>query len=62
MKLRGITKSMIEEAIFTPEQTGRGYSDRILAFKTFARGLLKVVYSVEYGNHIIVSAIWEEGG
>jgi len=60
MTLRAISESMIEEAIFTPDETGRGYEEKLLAFKAFAGRRLKVVYSVEGSDHIIISAVWED--
>ena len=60
MTLRGVTPEMIEEVIFTPDWTEAGYADRVLAFKKTPRGLIKVVYRVEDGDHIVVSAIWKD--
>jgi hypothetical protein len=60
MTLRGVSTEMIEEAIFTPDSTGFGYSGRHLAFKRFSAGLLKVVYTVSGGDHLVISTIWEE--
>ena len=60
MALRGISESMIEETIFTPDGTGEGYSRKILAFKRFPQGLLKVVYFLDRNDHVIVSTIWED--
>jgi hypothetical protein len=60
MGLRGISLPMIEEAVFTPDSTGRGYSDKLLAFKRFPSGVLKVVYAVEGNDHLIISVIWAE--
>jgi hypothetical protein len=60
MALRGITEETIEEVIFTPDWSEAGPANRVLAFKHLPRGLLKVVYRVEDGDHIVVSAIWED--
>jgi hypothetical protein len=59
MAQRGVSESMIEEAIFTPDRTGEGYGGRCLAFKAFPQGLLKIVYFVDGNDHVIVSTIWE---
>lgn len=59
MALRGVTPEMVEEVIFTPDRTEPGVGDRVLAFKQVPRGLLKVVYRVEGGAHIVISTIWE---
>ena len=60
MARRGVSETMIEEAIFTPDATGEGYSGKLLAFKRFHRGLLKVVYFTDGSDHVIVSTIWED--
>jgi len=60
MALRGVTAEMIEEVIFTPDWTEPGRGDRVLAFKQTSRGLLKTVYRVDGGDHIVISAIWKD--
>jgi len=60
MARRGISESMIEEAIFTADAVGEGYAGKLLAFKRFPRGVLKVVYFVDHDEHVIVSTIWED--
>ena len=60
MALRGIAESMVEEAIFTPDSTEESYAGKLLAFKSFPRGRLKVVYFIEHNDHVIVSTIWED--
>jgi hypothetical protein len=60
MALRGIAESMVEEAIFTPDSTGEGYAGKLLAFKSFPHGRLRVVYFIEHNDHVIVSTIWED--
>ena len=60
MGLRGVTLSMIEKTIFAPDSIGQGYSNKILAFKRFPEGLLKVVYSVEGSDQVVITAIWQE--
>ena len=60
MARRGVSESMIEEAICAPDATGEGYTGKLLAFKRFPRGLLKVMYFVDGNDHIIVSTIWED--
>lgn len=49
---------MIEEVIFTPDWTESEGPDLVLAFKQMARGLLKIVYRIEGGDHVVISAIW----
>lgn len=59
MARRRITGAMIEETVFTPDETGEGYSQKHLALKRFPQGLLKVVYFIDGNDHVIVSTIWE---
>ena len=47
MALRGISMKMIKETIFKSEHHEIGNFGRLLAFKSFPRGLLKVVYVKE---------------
>ena len=60
MVLRGISMKMIKNTVLKSEYNGLGYLDRSLAFKTFQKGLLKVVYSKEKDIYYIVSVIWEK--
>jgi len=50
---------MIKEAIAKPDSAGFGYQNRLLVFKSFSGGVIKVVYSKEKNLHIIISVIWE---
>jgi hypothetical protein len=60
MIFRKVTLDMIEETIFTPDSSEPAHPGRRLAFKWFDGRLLKVVYKVEGGDHVIISVIWEE--
>jgi hypothetical protein len=59
MALRGITRQMIEETLQHPECTGTGYQNRLLAFRTYPAGTLKVVYVIEDGDSVVISVIWD---
>lgn len=59
MALRKITEKMIKDAIVDPDSNGTGYQDRMLAFKAFKAGTVKVVYAKEKDFYIIISVIWE---
>ena len=59
MVVRKITEKMIKEAIAKPDSAGFGYQNRLLVFKSFSGGVIKVVYSKEKNLHIIISVIWE---
>ena len=59
MVVRKITEKMIKEAITEPDSEGFGYQNRLLVFKSFSGGVIKVVYSKEKNSRIIISVIWE---
>jgi len=60
MMFRRVSLVMVEETIFTPDASEEGHAGRRLAFRRFGSALLKVVYKVEDGDHIVISVIWEE--
>ena len=47
MVVRKITEKMIKEAITEPDSEVFGYQNRLLVFKSFSGGVIKVVYSKE---------------
>ena len=59
MVLRKITEKMIKEAVTDPDSNGEGYQGRLLVFKAFKTGVIKVVYTKEKDFYIIISVIWE---
>ena len=59
MALREINLKMIKEAILISDYRDFGKFGRLLAFKVFPKGLMKVVYVKEKENHFIISVIWE---
>lgn len=59
MALRKITEKMIKDAIVNPDSNGMGYQERLLVFKTFKAGVVKVVYIKEKDSYVIISVIWE---
>lgn len=50
---------MVRATITHPDRQGRGYKDRLLAFKRFDSGVLKVVYTLEDDHAVIITVIWE---
>lgn len=50
---------MVIKTIESPEETGKGYRNRDLAFRTFPEGRLKVVLAREGTKVIIITIIWE---
>jgi hypothetical protein len=58
MLLRGITKEMVTETLVAPEETGVGYKQRLLAYRTFGGRKVKVVYNKEGESYIIISVMW----
>lgn len=59
MALRKITEKMIKDTIGDPDSNGTGYQDRMLVFKAFKAGVVKVVYTQEKDFSVIISVIWE---
>jgi hypothetical protein len=59
MAFRGITEAMVVETVENPDWTRTGYQRRLLAFRRYAAGVLKVVYSEEGPRTVIISTIWE---
>lgn len=59
MALRGVSEDMVKATITDPDRHGKGYMNRLLAFKRFDRGILKVVYTLEDEHAIIITVIWE---
>ncbi|MDI6760714.1 MAG: DUF4258 domain-containing protein [Candidatus Brocadiaceae bacterium] len=59
MQLRNVTEAMVIKTIESPEETGKGYRNRDLAFRTFPEGRLKVVLAREGTRVIIITIIWE---
>ena len=50
---------MVKATITNPDRQGKGYKDRLLAFKRFDGGVLKVVYNLEGERAIMITVIWE---
>lgn len=59
MSLRMITTEMVQETLSNPQRTGTGYKKRLLAFKAFSGGTVKVVYSVDSERAVVISVMWE---
>ena len=60
MALRKITEAMIEATIANPDRKSIGYQKKLLSFKSFNAGIIKVVYSRSENFYIIISVIWEK--
>ena len=60
MTLRRVTTNMVEETIFVPDVVEQEDNGKFRAFRRFPQGLLKVVYAVIGGDHLVVSTIWQE--
>jgi hypothetical protein len=58
MALRGITEAMVRETVETPDRTGIGYQMRFLAWRTFAPGTIKVVYSERPQETFVITVMW----
>jgi len=59
MSIREITKEMVEKVLSEPEKTGTGYRNRLLVWKSFEKGKIKVVYTIENTNYVVISVMWE---
>ena len=59
MSVRGITKEMVQDTLVNPEQTGRGYESRFLAYKSFGSRRIKVVYAKEGERPVVISVMWD---
>ena len=55
---RGITEEMVVKTLAEPDETGRGYQSRELAYRIFPPGRVKVVYGVEDKDTVVISAMW----
>lgn len=59
MKRRRITNGMVRQALEKPDKVGTGYLGRLLAWRAFSRGTLRVVYSEKPDALVIITTIWE---
>ncbi|HHT9119772.1 MAG TPA: DUF4258 domain-containing protein [Candidatus Hypogeohydataceae bacterium YC41] len=59
IQLRNVTEEMVIKTVESPENTGKGYKNRNLAFRRFPEDILKVVFSREKDKIIIITIIWE---
>lgn len=59
MSFRKITREMIEETLLNPHRTGIRYKARLLAFRDFSHGTVKVVYSAQGDRALVISVMWE---
>jgi hypothetical protein len=50
---------MVEETLSRPEQEGSGYKDKRVAFKSFGQKSIKVVYTIENDDKVIITVMWE---
>ena len=58
MEIRGITEEMVKNTLYKPDEKGKGYQNRNLAFRTFPQGRVKVVYKIENEEIIVISVMW----
>lgn len=50
---------MVQETIQNPEKTDSGYGDKLLAFRSYEAGVLKVVYVIENRDCAVTTVIWD---
>ena len=59
MKRRRVSEAMVRDTIHHPEKMGLGYGGKLLAFRSYAAGLLKIVYVKENEDYVVITVIWE---
>ncbi|MDO8473153.1 MAG: DUF4258 domain-containing protein [Dehalococcoidia bacterium] len=59
MSRRRITEDMVRETLDNPHRKGAGYKNRLLAFKAFDRGTVKVVYRMDGDTAVVISVMWD---
>jgi len=57
---RGIKKEWIENALKKPDKRKKGKGDKRIVVKSINSEKISVVYAVENGNFIVVTAYWGE--
>ena len=60
MTSRRVSVKMIQDTVLKSERDDIGQFSRLLAFKSFRYGVLKVVYIREKSVYYIVSVIWHK--
>lgn len=60
LEQRGILKTIVIEALRSPDHKFRSYSDRNIVYKKFDNLYLKVVYIIEDNDTIIITQYWEK--
>jgi len=59
MKLRRVSEAMVRDTMQHPDKRGLGYGGKLLAFRSYTAGLLKVVYVKENEDYVVITVIWE---
>ena len=57
---RNIKKNLVLEALENPERGVLSYGDRRITYKKFRKLYLAVVYKVEFGDVVVITAHWVE--
>ena len=57
---RGIKKEWVENVLKKPDKRKKGKGDKRIAVKSINSEKISVVYAVEGGNFIVVTAYWGE--
>jgi len=57
---RKISGRMLLDALLRPDRMSLGYFGRKVNFKRVDAGIIKIVYTIENRNYIIISVIWHK--
>ncbi|MGQ9584303.1 MAG: DUF4258 domain-containing protein [Anaerolineae bacterium] len=61
MALRGITEELVRQALEAPDEKGVGYRARVVAYRNFPQGRIKVVYVEDNKGITVITVMWEDG-
>lgn len=60
MVQRSITGDMVNKTLELPDKEDTGYRAKLLAYRCFPQGCIKVVYVEESEKIIVITVMWEE--
>ena len=58
LKQRKISKKLVVEALKSPDNVLKSYSDRKIIYKKFSRLYLKIIYREESENIVVITQYW----
>jgi len=60
MALRGITDEMVRQALEVPDEKGIGYRARVLVYRRFPQGRIKVICVEKQERITVITVMWED--